>query len=85
MYVIFSYDLGDPDLRYAPIEGVADVKQLDVFSFMEETQKAREAEEKKKKAERRAGGEVKERKRGAISSDEDDDDDEPRTCTYTLS
>jgi hypothetical protein len=83
--------LGDPDLRYAPIDGVADVKQLDVFSFMEETQKAREAEEKKKKAERRqqkiaerkkaaaAGGsalESKEKKRNRDDSDDESEEDE---------
>jgi len=41
-----SYDLGDPDLRYAPLMELLMSNNWMYLASMEETQKAKEAEEK---------------------------------------
>ena len=31
-----SYELGDPDMRYGPFDGISEISQLDVWSWRNE-------------------------------------------------
>lgn len=64
----YSYDLGDPDTRYAPLDGIADIRSLDVWAFQHDTTSAKAKAKAKAK---------QERKRRASESDSDVEPDPP--------